>query len=68
MPHRTMYMLAYWSWIWNRAASLRLRLHGARRPVAGDLVCAEHRMAAWDRRADAPMPVRGLHCAYPKYR
>ena len=57
MPHRTMYMLAYWSWIWNRAASARLRLYGARAAVAGDLVCADRSMSA-SRRSDAPMRVR----------
>ena len=38
LPHRTMFMCAYWSSLWNVAASARLREHGARRAVAGDIV------------------------------
>lgn len=38
LPHRTMFMCAYWSWLWNAAASARVRQHGAARAVAGDLV------------------------------
>ena len=37
LPHRTMFMCAYWSRVWNLAASARLRRAG-RAPVPGDLV------------------------------
>ena len=39
MPHRAMYMLAYWSALWNRIASRRIQVFGARHAVEGDLVC-----------------------------
>jgi TruD family tRNA pseudouridine synthase len=38
MPHRAMYMLAYWSWLWNKVASRRVRIYGAKNVVEGDLV------------------------------
>ena len=40
MPHRAMYMLAYWSRLWNKAASYRVRKYGGKRVVEGDLVCS----------------------------
>eukprot|EP00961_Rhodomonas_salina_P101265 1362955-Rhodomonas_salina.2 len=33
--HRTMYMLGYWSWLWNVCASERVRRFGAKRCVPG---------------------------------
>jgi len=35
MPHRQMYMLSYWSWLWNRAASLRVPLSNNLTPNPG---------------------------------
>ena len=40
MPHRAMYMLSYWSLLWNKAASYRVRKYGGKRIVVGDLVCS----------------------------
>ena len=38
MPHRAMYMLAYWSALWNRIASRRIQIFGAKHAAEGDLV------------------------------
>jgi hypothetical protein len=38
MPHRYIYMQAFWSLIWNHMASLWVEEHGVKRVRAGDLV------------------------------
>lgn len=57
MPHRTMYMLGYWSWLWNVCASERVRRFGAKRCVPGDLVCADMGEAASALQRDWPLTV-----------
>ncbi|CAG8519808.1 4750_t:CDS:10, partial [Ambispora leptoticha] len=46
IPHklRLMYAHAYQSYIWNRVVSERIKLHGSKSPLVGDLVLTENKI------------------------
>uniref|UniRef100_A0A383W6L3 TRUD domain-containing protein n=1 Tax=Tetradesmus obliquus TaxID=3088 RepID=A0A383W6L3_TETOB len=50
---RSMYMHAWQSWLWNRAASERFRRYGAEQAVAGDLVLLTTEQQQQDADAEA---------------
>lgn len=67
---RLMYVHAYQSYLWNRLVSERVRRHGARAPVAGDMIESDgaHRVLTADDAAHAsieqvviPMPGAEVH-------